>query len=64
MQTTWGSREGADGDDAYRMVRVTEKQQANVQPATAATPLDVLHVEASDEDSIGTAAHGCLERVN
>ena len=26
MQTTWGSREGADGDHGYRMVRVTEKQ--------------------------------------
>lgn len=34
MQTTWGSREGADGDHTYRMVRVTEKQQVDVQPAT------------------------------
>ena len=24
LQTAWGSREGADTDDAYRMVRVTQ----------------------------------------
>ena len=33
MQTTWGSREGADGDHAYRMVRVTEKLEVDFQPA-------------------------------
>ena len=27
MQTAWGSRDGADEDDAYRMIRVTQKQQ-------------------------------------
>lgn len=27
MQTAWGSRDGADDDDAYRMIRVTQKQQ-------------------------------------
>lgn len=26
MQTAWGSRDGADDDDAYRMIRVTQKQ--------------------------------------
>lgn len=26
-QTAWGSRDGADDDDAYRMIRVTQKQQ-------------------------------------
>ncbi len=31
MQTTWGSREGADGDHAYRMVRVTAKQEVDFQ---------------------------------
>lgn len=27
MQTAWGSRDGADDDDAYRMIPVTQKQQ-------------------------------------
>lgn len=30
MQTAWGSRDGADDDDAYRMIRVTQKQQQEV----------------------------------
>lgn len=30
MQTAWGSRDGADEDDAYRMIRVTQKQQEAV----------------------------------
>ncbi len=27
LQTAWGSREGADDDDAYRMIRVSQKHQ-------------------------------------
>lgn len=27
FQTAWGSREGADDDDAYRMIRVSQKHQ-------------------------------------
>ena len=26
-QTTWGSREGADTDDAYRMIRLSETEK-------------------------------------
>ena len=27
MQTAWGSRDGADDDDAFRMIRVSQKRQ-------------------------------------
>lgn len=36
-QTAWGSRDGADDDDAYRMIRVTQKHQE----ATDHWPLEI-----------------------
>ena len=35
MQTAWGSREGADDDDALRMVRLRQKQQEVVDYPTS-----------------------------
>ena len=35
VQTAWGSRDGADDDDAFRMIRVSQKQ---LEAASARSP--------------------------
>lgn len=53
-QTAWGTRDGADDEDAYRMIRVSRKQQeagASFQPQQP----NVLRTQGSCKSSrLGT----------
>jgi hypothetical protein len=49
LQTTWGSREGADASDNFRMIRLPEYTEMAGSSSDKSTPAKVDDMEAMDD---------------
>jgi len=52
-QTAWGTRDGADEDDAYRMIRVSRKQLEAGLAASETSLHDLTTTEKGSQSSYG-----------